>query len=88
MMAGTSPSITILAYGAPVVAFQANTGNLWLWNAGVGIDQQLGMAATASPSIVPFTASGYQIAFEANTGDLWVDINGIGADQYLGMSTP
>jgi hypothetical protein len=69
------------------VAFQANTGNLWLVKNGAA-DQRLGMASPASPSIVALPNAGYQIAFEANTGNLWVDVNGIAGDQFLGMNTP
>jgi hypothetical protein len=53
MMAGTSPSIAVLPNGSYVIAFQANTSNLWV-NDGTpssGTDTMLGMMAGTSPSM-------------------------------------
>jgi hypothetical protein len=72
MMAGTSPSVDPVAIGSlPInkhqVAFQANTGNLWVIGPQSPGDGGLGMAAGTSPSIDSFNA-----AFQANTGNLYV----------------
>ena len=52
MMAGTSPSICALSGGGWQVAFQANTGNLWVVGEDNRGDMQLGMMVGTSPSVV------------------------------------
>ena len=76
MMQKTSPSVTGLfggyATGSYEVAFQANTGELWVTGtAGTG-SLGLGMMASTSPSIAGLTNGGYEVAFQANTGELWI----------------
>jgi hypothetical protein len=86
MMAGTSPSLATLATGA-LIAFQANTGDLYLTDFyGNVSDTYFGMAPGASPSILPLHYSSYQIAFKANTGYLWLDIDGTGIPEWFGMN--
>jgi hypothetical protein len=52
MRAGTSPSLTTRSDGAYTVAFQADTGQLWIVDAhGAGASTGLGMMAGTSPSI-------------------------------------
>ncbi len=53
------------------VAFQANTGDLWMVTEGPG-DMGLGMMAGTSPSITAVPGGGGHMAFQANTSDLWV----------------
>ena len=67
------------------VAFQANTGMLWVVRNGVGQNLGLGMKAGTSPAITALPGGGYEAAFQANTGDLWVVGNGVGQDLGLGM---
>ena len=72
-----------------MIAFQANTGNLWV-NDGTpqsGTDTMLGMMAGTSPSIAVLPGGRYVIAFQANTSNLWVS-DGTpqsGTDTMLGM---
>ena len=80
MNAGTSPSINM--WGE--VAFQANTGELWKYDAGGGGDDtRLGMKAGTSPSINWWG----DVAFQADTGHLWVWSSTFreGRDLHLGM---
>jgi hypothetical protein len=76
MMTGTSPSVTSLAYeGGSAVAFQANTGVLWiltLTNSSRSFSTGLGMMIGTSPSIAAMPDGGYGVAFQSNTGTLWV----------------
>lgn len=85
MMPGTSPAITGLWIGGAEIAFQANTGHLWVTgNAGSG-DTGLGMDFASSPSIV-VSGGGYEVAFNAfSSNDLWVYGSDGTADQHLGM---
>ena len=90
MMPGTSPSVTTLKDKSFVIAFRANTGNLWVTrgNPPVGIDTQLGMMESTSPSIAMLPGGGYVVAFQANTGVLGINSNGTRsnwADTNLGM---
>jgi hypothetical protein len=83
----TSPSLSSWAasiwgtgeqwiYVSPVgseTAFQANTGDLWIYtptNTG-NRNTGLGMAAGTSPAIAA-SSSGFETAFQADTGDLWI----------------
>jgi hypothetical protein len=53
------------------IAFQANTGALWVVGPGGPGNTGLGMAAGTSPSLTRLTNGGIQVAFQANTGTLW-----------------
>jgi hypothetical protein len=69
MMAATSPSLARVG-GGSAVAFQANTGELFVvGSAGTG-PTGFGMMAGTSPSITAL-GGGYEVAFQANTGELW-----------------
>ena len=72
---------------AYVIAFQANTGNLWVQpDAAASVDLELGMMAGTSPSVTGFPGGGYLIAFQANTGHLWTySAAGGAADLELGL---
>jgi len=72
---------------AYVIAFQANTGNLWVQpDAAASADPELGMMAGTSPSIMTLTTGAYLIAFQANTGHLWIySAAGGAADLELGL---
>jgi hypothetical protein len=72
MEAGTSPSITADGSGLEV-AFEANTGHLFVYDPANNshVDSGLGMKAGTSPSIVTDPSGGYVVAFQANTGDLY-----------------
>lgn len=90
MMPGTSPAITATSAGAFAVAFQANTGHLWVYSStGSATDLRLGMAAGTSPAITTLADGRVQIAFQANTGNLWTSKAAIytGSDLHLGMAT-
>jgi hypothetical protein len=65
MAAGTSPSITKLAYGGFEIAFQANTGDLWTVGTAGTQDWGPGIVAGTSPSITGLTNDGYEVAFQA-----------------------
>jgi hypothetical protein len=67
------------------VAFQANTGNLWVVGTDNGGDMGLGMMANTSPSLAALPGGGWQVAFQANTGNLWVVGTDNGGDMGLGM---
>ncbi len=70
--AATSPSIAALPTGAARIAFQANTGILWIVPSdGVGVSTGLGMRAGTSPAIAASIDLGFEVAFVANTGQLW-----------------
>lgn len=70
--ANTSPSIAALPTGAARIAFQANTGILWIVPSdGVGVNTGLGMMAGTSPAIAASIDLGFEVAFVANTGQLW-----------------
>jgi hypothetical protein len=77
MMAGTSPSICALAGGVGwAVAFQANTGDLWV----VGESSQgsfpgnmnLTMMPGTKPSIRGLNPVSWEVAFQFDNGQLWV----------------
>ena len=79
---GVAPAPAIDA----AVAFQANTGILWVVGpAGPGATG-LGMAAGTSPSIARLAGGGFQAAFQANTGHLWVTGSAGTGDTGLGMA--
>jgi hypothetical protein len=70
-----------------LTAFQANTGDQWVYtpaNSGQR-NTKLGMAAGTSPSIAP-DGGGYEVAFQANTGKLWIHTPGGNTDTGLGMA--
>jgi hypothetical protein len=86
MAAKTSPAIAVSSGGLET-AFQADTGELWVYtpaNAGHR-DTGLGMAAGTSPAIAP-DGSGFAVAFQANTGDLWLHTPAGNVDTGLGMA--
>lgn len=66
MMAGTSPSMY-----SGMVAFQANTGHLWILDVPghSAFDTGLAMAPGTSPALT-YTESGYEVAYQSNTGNL------------------
>jgi hypothetical protein len=68
MKAGTSPSIGQVG-GSYQVAFQGNTGTLFLDSPGGGVNTGYGMAAGTSPSISPL--EGGTVAFQSNANQLW-----------------
>ena len=86
---GSSPGIRFTEHLAEPtsvpVAFQANTGNLWLDQGYIATDQELGMMAGTTPSIAVLPSGAVVVAFQANTGNLWLEENGSGYDQQLGM---
>jgi len=51
---GTSPSLAVSPFGGYRAAFQANNGNLYVFDSGNGaVNQGQGMRARTSPSITP-----------------------------------
>jgi hypothetical protein len=70
--------------GGYVVAFQANTGNLWTVGADNRGDWGLGMMAGTSPSIAVLPGGGYEVAFQANTGNLWT----VGVPSWMKLASP
>jgi hypothetical protein len=90
MLAGTSPAITATSAGAFQVAFQSNTGSLWVYSSdGTATSLGLGMYPGTSPAITTLAGGRVQIAFEANTGNLWTTAAARYAarDLRLGMAT-
>lgn len=89
MLAGTSPAITATSSGAFQVAFQSNTGVLWVYSsAGTATSLGLGMWPGTSPAVTTLAGGRVQVAFEANTGVLWttpVAFNA-GRNLHLGMA--
>ncbi len=78
MMAGTSPSIAAQSGGSYEVAFQANTGILWIYSSlsGTAVPTGYGMNPGTSPSIVALPNGGYEVAFQgAGNGKLWLYTN-------------
>lgn len=81
MAPGTSPAITALADGGFVVAFQANTGDLYTFSVGGTSSTAIadgsknpthyGMEAGTSPSIASFTNNTWLAAFQTNDRDLY-----------------
>jgi hypothetical protein len=60
---------------APMVAFQANSGELFTYSATAGVvNTTEGMWAGTSPSIAGLTSGGYVAAFNANSGELFTDL--------------
>lgn len=90
MATGTDPSIVQVSTGDWLVAFQANTGNLELYDtsAGYSTDLQQGMAAGSSPAIAALANGGYAIAFRSNLNQLNVysSVTGTDINTALGMS--
>jgi hypothetical protein len=58
MLPGTSPSCILDGAGDIYIAFQANTGHLWITKSKLnsGMDTELGMMAGTSPVIFPDSA--------------------------------
>src|SRR5262249_1226156 len=80
----TSPSIVPAPPSA--VAFQANTGNLWITSAGTGQDLGLAMMAGTSPRITGLLARGWGVALQGSNSKLWDHTcRGISQDLDLGM---
>ena len=87
MMAGTNPAAVQIANGSYVVAFEANTGILWVLTATTGSTNTViaptntGVAMMpctspttpcASPAITAIASGvGYVVAYEATNGHLW-----------------
>ena len=67
------------------MAFQANTGNLWVTGSAGTSDTGLGMMAGATAAIAGLIGGGYEVAFQANTGNLWVTGSAGTSDTGLGM---
>jgi hypothetical protein len=90
MAAGTSPAIDVQPGDGYEVAFQANTGHLFVYDTSGNkvTDSGLGMAAGTSPSIVRLPGGGYQVAFQASTGHLFTydPQNNTHTDSGLGMA--
>lgn len=66
---GTSPSTTKLSDGSCQTAFQANNGNLYVYNSangGSATDLGYSMAPGSSPAIGAFPGGGWQIAYRKN----------------------
>ncbi len=59
---------------APMVAFQANTGELFTYSATAGLmNTTEGMWPGTNPSIAGLATGGYVVAFNANSGELFTD---------------
>jgi hypothetical protein len=77
----TDPAITVLANGGFVVAFQANTTDLYTYSVsgtslsdienGTKHGTPYGMEAYSSPSIASYTDSTWKVAFQTNDTDLY-----------------
>jgi hypothetical protein len=83
MMPGTSPSIHGLLSGGYQVAFQANTGDLWVLGTSWTGDTGPGMAPGTSPFITVINSS-YEVAFQANNYYLYT-WNNLTGPSYLGF---
>jgi hypothetical protein len=68
------------------IAFQANTGTLWVVGPGGPGDLGFGMAAGTSPSLTRLTNGGIQVAFQANNGRLYTWGSAGTADLGFGMA--
>jgi hypothetical protein len=85
-----SPSIAGSGIAGNGVAFQSNTGDLYLYYPGnIGnTDSNLGMAPGTNASTAVSPSGSYEVAFQANTGHLFIyypDSNG-NTDSNLGMA--
>jgi hypothetical protein len=71
MMVGTSPSVTFDG-NSYVIAFHADTGNLWTYSEAHGNANNLGrgMMRVTNPSIAALNEGGWKIAFQADDGHL------------------
>jgi hypothetical protein len=90
---GTVPSLVVEPSTNLGMAFQANTGHLWLAQINASAlnfvsvgDQGLTMKAGTSPSLAETPAGDLEVALQGSNGDLWLEINGTGNDQFLGMA--
>jgi hypothetical protein len=63
----------VFTTSAPLVAFQANSGELYTYVASPYqvVDTTEGMMPGTSPSIAAMPGGGYEIAFQANSGELY-----------------
>jgi hypothetical protein len=93
MKAGTSPSVAFACDQiTEYVAFQANTGFLWLYTyssdqVGTATIFNYAMASKASPTIFLTPDCRYQIAFKGSNGHLWILLSGQAAeDQGYAMN--
>jgi hypothetical protein len=70
-----------------LTAFQANTGDQWIYTSSNSGHRNtgLGMAKATSPAIAP-DGTGFEVAFQANTGKLWIDTPAGNVDTGLGMA--
>jgi hypothetical protein len=89
MASGTSPSIAGLSNGQFEIAFQANNGNLYIYNSSSGpASTGQGMAAGTSPSITALSNGQFEIAFQANNGNLYTYNSATGTTNLgLGMAS-
>jgi len=86
LSAGTSPSIAGTTNGGWESAFQANTGDLWIYGTDSSATEiGIVMDAGTSPSITGLSGGGWELAFQANTGDLYV-FNYLGSITNTGLS--
>jgi hypothetical protein len=74
--------------GSYIVAFQADTGDLWTYSPSApGLHYGLGLAAGTSPDIAGLRDGSYEIAFQANSGKLWTYSPASKATEFnLGMA--
>lgn len=87
MAEDTSPAIAALTTSGYEIAFQANTGDLWLVSpSGTATDTKLGMKAGTSPAITATSGGGFEVAFQASTGFLWIYAGGKATNTELGMA--
>jgi|GEM_PF-849404 len=71
MKAGTSPAIASLSGGSFEVAFQANTGVLWLYSSKSGSTNTGDpMMAGTSPAVAGLAGGGFEVAYQASNGNL------------------
>jgi Stage II sporulation protein len=85
------PDVAFLAGTGPLeVAFQASTGDLYMYDPATNASQSvnLGMAEYTSPAIVDLPGGGFEVAFQANTGDLYMydPQNNSSYNTHLGMA--
>jgi len=92
MKPGTSPAVSIRNTNVPVidVAFQANTGELYIFHydsvSGGSVEASgIVMANNRSPTIIS-TGTGFQAACKGFDGNLWVDLNGQIENQHMPMN--
>ena len=73
--------------GGWMVAFQANTGYLWVVGTGGVFNQVAPMASNTSPSIASRPNGTWQVAYQGSTNNnLWTYDGSLPVDQGLGMA--